>query len=253
MINWERLQYMYERKAYRIVQKHIKKILGAIPLNNVTLNTYQILIASNITEEKIKEMFVDIYTTIGYDYGKRMNKEIEKTTKNILFSESFLNDILLFFSTQGAQKIISVQATLIEDILKAIKLKLEGRESLVNLQDAIFELVSKSQTFYRWQALRIARTETTSASNFAAIRAASQANYEMTKEWIAAKDDRTRRDHRIENGQIVDFDEPFKMADGSLMMWPGDPNGKASQVINCRCTVAFKAKRDKEGMIIFKR
>lgn len=253
MINWERLQYMYERKAYRVVQKHIKKILGEIPLNNISLSNYQILVYSNITEDKIKEMFVDIYTTVGYDYNKRIKKEIERTTKNVLFSDSFLQDILVFLSGEGGAKIVSVRGTLIEDIIKAIEDKLKNDTSLINLQNAIYEIVQRSQQFYKWQALRIARTETTFASAFAAMRAASQSNFEMTKEWIAAKDDRTRKDHRLENGQVVDFKDPFIMNDGSQLQYPGDPKGTASQVINCRCTIAFKAKKDKDGNIIFKK
>jgi hypothetical protein len=244
---------MYERKAYRIVQKHIKKILGEIPLNNISLSNYQILVYSNITEDKIKEMFVDIYTTVGYDYNKRIKKEIERTTKNVLFSDSFLQDILVFLSGEGGAKIVSVRGTLIEDIIKAIEDKLKNDTSLINLQNAIYEIVQRSQQFYKWQALRIARTETTFASAYAAMRAASQSNFEMTKEWIAAKDDRTRKDHRLENGQIVDFNDPFIMNDGSQLQYPGDPKGTASQVINCRCTIAFKAKKDKDGNIIFKK
>ena len=253
MVNWERLQYMYERKSYRIVQKHIKKILENVPINNVSLGTYKILFYTNITEEQIKEMFVDIYKTVGYDYNKRIKKEIEKTTKNVLFTDSFLQDILLFLSGEGGAKIVSVRGTLIEDIVKAIENKIKDDTSLIALQDAILEIVQKSQLFYKWQALRIARTETTFASAFAAMRAASQSNYEMTKEWISVKDDRTRNDHRIENGQIVDFDEPFIMNDGTQMQYPGDPKGTPGQVINCRCTIAFKAKRDKDGNIIFKK
>lgn len=253
MINWERLQYMYERKAYRIVQKHIKKILGNVPTNNVSLGTYKILFYTNITEEQIKEMFIDLYKTVGYDYNKRIKKEIEKTTKNVLFSDSFLQDILVFLSGEGGAKIVSVRGTLIEDIIKAIETKLKDDTSLIALQDAIFEIVQQSQQFYKWQALRIARTETTFASAFAAMRAASQSNFEMTKEWVAAKDDRTRKDHRLENGQIVDFNEPFIMNDGTQMQYPGDPKGTAAQVINCRCTIAFKAKKDKDGNIIFKK
>lgn len=253
MINWERLQYMYERKSYRIVQKHIKKILGEIPLNNISLSNYQILIYSNITDEKIRDLFIDIYKEVGFDYSKRIKKEIEKNTKNVLFSESFLQDILIFLAGEGGVKIVSVRGTLIEDIIKAIQDKLKNDTSLIALQDAIFEIVNKSQQFYKYQALRIARTETTFASAFAAMREASKSNFELTKEWIAAKDDRTRRDHRLENGQIIDFNEPFIMADGSQLQYPGDPKGTAAQVINCRCTIGFKAKRDKDGNIIFKK
>lgn len=252
-MNWERLQYMYERKTYRIVQRHIKKILGEIPLNNISLSNYEILITLNITDDKIKSMLVDIYKEVGFDYSRRIKKELDKTTKNVLFSDSFLNDILIFLAGDGGNKIVSIRGTLIEDIVKAIQEKLKNDTSLIALQDAIFEIVNRSQQFYKWQALRIARTETTFASAFAAMRAASQSNFETTKEWISVKDDRTRRDHRIENGQIVDFNEAFIMADGTQMQYPGDPKGQASQVINCRCTLAFKAKRDKDGNIIFKK
>ena len=253
-MNWERLQYMYERKSYRIVQKHIKKILGDIPLNNISLANYQILIYSNITDEKIKPILVDIYKEVGFDYSKRIKKEIDKTTKNVLFTDSFLQDILTFLAGEGGSKIVSIRGTLIDDIIKAIQLKLQENATIVELQKAIFEIVNRSQQFYKWQALRIARTETTFASGYAAMRAASQYNFEVTKQWIAANDDRTRRDHRIENGQIVDLNEPFIMADGTKMMYPGDANPlvPAAQVINCRCTLAFKAKRDKDGNIIFK-
>jgi len=244
---------MYERKTYRIVQRHIKKILSEIPLNNISLSNYEILITLNITDDKIKSMLVDIYKEVGFDYSRRIKKELEKTTKNVLFSDSFLNDILIFLAGEGGNKIVSIRGTLIEDIVKAIQEKLKNDTSLIALQDAIFEIVQRSQQFYKWQALRIARTETTFASAFAAMRAASQSNYEITKEWISVKDDRTRRDHRIENGQIVDFNDPFIMNDGSQLQYPGDPKGTAAQVINCRCTIAFKAKKDKDGNIIFKK
>lgn len=42
------------------------------------------------------------------------------------------------------------------------------------------------------------------------------------------------------------------MADGRELMYAGDPQGGASQVINCRCTIRFEAKRDKEGNLIYK-
>ena len=198
-------------------------------------------------------MLVDIYKEVGFDYSRRIKKEINKTTKSVLFTDSFLNDILLFLTGEGGSKIVSIRGTLIEDIIKAIQIKIEENATLVELQKAIYEIVTKSQQFYKWQALRIARTETTFASGFAAMRTASQYNFELTKQWIAAKDDRTRKDHRIENGQIVDYNDPFIMNDGSQMMYPGDPKGKPAQVINCRCTIGFIPKKDKDGNIIFKK
>lgn len=253
-MNWDKLQYKYERLSYRIVQKHIKLILNKIPVDNANLSNYALLIELNINYNDIQKMFVELYKTIGTDYGNRIKKTLEKTRKdNILFNDELLREILLFLSNEGGIKIVSVRETLIKDILQSIGLELKKQGTVIDLRNAIYNAIGNHATFFKWQALRIARTETTSASNFAALKAGNESNLELTKEWISVKDDRTRRDHKIENGQIVDFNEPFKMADGSELSCPGDINAKASQIINCRCTIAFKGKRDADGMLILKR
>ena len=78
MVNWNKLQPLYERKAYRIVQKHVKMILSGIPVDNTNLSNYELIINLNISNEQIYTMFREIYTIIGFDYGNRINKEIEK-------------------------------------------------------------------------------------------------------------------------------------------------------------------------------
>ena len=252
-MNWFKLQSIYERKAYRIIQKHVKSIVQNLPIGNATISNYELLINTNISESQIKKMFIEVYTAIGINYGNRINNTLEKTFKaNILFNDVLLEQILLFLSNEGGIKIVSVRNTLIESLILAIKESLKENATVIEIQNAIYNIARKSGTFYKWQALRIARTETTSASGLAAFETARQSNLVMTKEWISAKDNRTRRDHIIENGQVVDLEEPFIMADGSKLLYPGDTKGRASQVINCRCTIGFKAKRDSEGMLIRK-
>ena len=252
-MNWIKLQSIYERKAYRIIQRHVKEILTKIPTNNVTRSTYELLISGNITDLQVKNMFIEIYTTIGLNYGNKVKNSLEKDIKsNILFNDVLLEQLLLFLSNEGGVKIVSVRETLIESVIEAVKKQLGENATVIDIQNAIYNVVKRSQSFYKWQALRIARTETTSASGLAAFETARQSNLVMTKEWISATDNRTRRDHIIENGQVVDLEEPFVMADGSSLLYPGDIKGKASQVINCRCTISFKGKRDENGMLIRK-
>lgn len=253
MLSWSKLQPLYERKAYRIVQKHIKAILQGIPYDSVTLYTYEATIEANISYEQITAMFKEIYQTIGLDYSKRIEKELPKAVKaNILFNEQLLKDILLFLSGEGGQKIVSVHDTLIKDIIDTIKQKIGENASLVELRDAIYDIVSKAGTFYKWQSLRIARTETTAASNFAAMKTAEQSELELQKTWIATLDSRTRRDHFRQDGQSVDLNDTFVMFSGKTVRYPGDPKADADEVINCRCTIAFTPKRDADGNLIFK-
>jgi len=253
MINWEKLQPLYERKAYRIVQRHIKNILSNIPVNNVSIGTYKYLIEANITEEQIYKMFNELYDNIVLNYGNRINKDLEKVQKqNILFNEYLLQQILLFLSNEGGVKITSVRDTLVADVIKSIEDSLKENATVIDIQNAIYEIVRQRSTFYKWQALRIARTETTSASSFAAMKTAESSNLVMVKQWISVLDKRTRLDHYSENGQRVELDEPFVMTSGQTLNYPGDSKASPSQVINCRCTVAFIPKRDADGMLILK-
>lgn len=254
-MNWQKQQKIYERKAYRIIQDHLKKILNNIPLNNTSGVTFEYLIEGNITEDKIKAMYVDIYKTIGLDYGNKINNQLEKVTKaNILFNEELLKEILLFLSNEGGLRITSVRNTLVESLIEAIKEQISVQGSLVSVRDVIYNIVYKSQQFYKWQALRIARTETTTSANFSAIVAARQSNLVLEKQWISAQDDRTRiipYDHLDMNGQKVDLESPFFVG-GENIFYPGDANASAGNTINCRCTIAFVPKRDKDGFLIRK-
>lgn len=256
MIDWQKLQPLYERKAYRIVQKHIKAILNDIPVSSTSVSTYVFLIEANITEKDIHKMFIEIYNTIGLNYANRINKEIEKVKKaNILFNEYLLQQILLFLSNEGGVKIVSVRDTLVADVIKAIKDSLGENATVIDVQNAIYAIVRKSQTFYKWQALRIARTETTSSSNFSAMKTAEASDLLMEKEWISVQDNRTRitpYDHLDMNHVKQDLDKPFFVG-GEKIEYPGDPRANPGNTINCRCTVAFIPKRDKDGALIFKR
>ena len=89
-------------------------------------------------------------------------------------------------------------------------------------------------------AIRNARTAVTSAQN-----AGRQASYEhaaemgiaVRKRWVATLDGRTRHSHRAMDGVTVAYNEPFVTPLGSVMQYPGDRDGKAGDVYNCRCTV----------------
>jgi uncharacterized protein with gpF-like domain len=102
--------------------------------------------------------------------------------------------------------------------------------------DAILDLVpSLSST----RANVIARTETHGAANYGSQEAAKQTGLPLSREWLAAADDRTRDTHRIAATQPpVGMDEKFKVGDAELM-FPGDPEGPGDEVINCRCAVGY--------------
>ena len=91
----------------------------------------------------------------------------------------------------------------------------------------------------RTSAIRSARTAVTSAQNGgrqASYDAAEKMGVVVQKEWMATKDSRTRIEHGMADGQIVDKDKPF-IVGGEELMFPGDTSAHGWNVYNCRCTM----------------
>lgn len=90
-------------------------------------------------------------------------------------------------------------------------------------------------------AVRITRTEGHRIQVQSAMDAAEQAKEhgaEVVKQWDSTLDRRTRPAHKKVDGEIREIDEKFSNG----LMFPGDPHGKASEVINCRCALLQRAK-----------
>lgn len=119
-----------------------------------------------------------------------------------------------------------------DEIISAI---LQGK-SIPEIADSIRSVAKMDEA----AGIRNARTAITGAQN-----AGRQASYEraaamgiqVTKRWMAAMDGRTRDSHRHMDGVEVPYNKPFVTPLGSVMMYPGDINGKAGDVYNCRCTM----------------
>ena len=90
---------------------------------------------------------------------------------------------------------------------------------------------------------RIARTEVGFAMDtghqHGARIAAAEHDLPLEKGWSAALDERTRDAHAAMHGEIVPLDAPFSNG----LQYPHDPNGPASEVVNCRCTVFHRVAR----------
>lgn len=105
-------------------------------------------------------------------------------------------------------------------------------------------LMSVAQMNYN-AAVRYARTMTTSAQNagrYESFHRAKKLGVDLTIEWQATLDGRTRHEHRMMHGQRRNVDEPF-IVDGVKILYPAQISGPGSSDIpqemiwNCRCTL----------------
>ncbi len=92
-----------------------------------------------------------------------------------------------------------------------------------------------------YNAMRITRTEAHRISQQAAYDALKKAKdngADVVKQWDATLDKRTRPSHARVDGEIRELDESFSNG----LMRPGDPRGRAAEVINCRCQLLQRAR-----------
>lgn len=85
-------------------------------------------------------------------------------------------------------------------------------------------------------AIRNARTMSTGAENAGRMDSYKRAEgmgIIVEEEWSATLDGRTRHSHRMVDGERVKIGEKFSNG----VLFPGDPDGPAGEIYNCRCTL----------------
>lgn len=86
------------------------------------------------------------------------------------------------------------------------------------------------------RAMRIARTEggrIQSKADLDCAYRAKELGCDTVKQWNATLDGNTRSSHQKLHKEWRELDEPFSNG----LMYPGDPNGRAAEVCNCRCSL----------------
>lgn len=124
-------------------------------------------------------------------------------------------------------KVTRVNETVRREITNAILAGLSENESVTQIRSRVRETFKSSAS----RSLNIARTETAQSSNgarFVAFRMEGVSEHE----WSSSDDEHVREAHANEDGSIVRLGEIFPETG---LLHPGDLNGPAEQVVNCRC------------------
>lgn len=196
-----------------------------------------------------------LYTKVGVFYTRKTIREIKaQEEKAFGIDAEWIARIIEYFGTNLLNKaVLPISETNRQDILKVLTY---GTEQGWSFDRMAFELERPDLSL--WKARQIVRTELLKAQNAGKDVGAEESEFETVKQWIAAKDERTRRSHREVDGKYVEavsgkFAVRKKKGGFDMMSGPGDAEASAENVINCRCTSAVVAKRDENGRLIRKR
>lgn len=257
-----KLHSTYERKALRMILKEFQALGKKIPYEVLTPENAEGIIKLTLNEAGLEKALFKIHLTIGKSYGNlearryRKFREQKRFKPLPLFNEAFQLFLINYFQQEGGNQITLLTETYVAAVVEEIvKSKVEN-ETIIQMRDRIFKAVNKPN-FYKWQAWRIARTETTSAMNTAAMVSSDVSGLVMEKVWYTYRDSRVRDTHRAMEGKVIPSKELFTLPSGVKMRFPGDKTAigrskdVAGDLINCRCSVSHRAKLDENGLFIF--
>lgn len=164
----------------------------------------------------------------------------------------------MFVERYGAAKVARIFDTTRRQLLQLV---LEGQQEGLPIDAIARRMREAVPQLARLRASTIARTETHAANRFANQAVARESRFPMVKKWAAITSDSRTRDfgegdgvidshnHRAMDGVRLPLDVPYmvptEFGTKEPLMFPGDPNGTAGNVINCRCAETYRrADRD---------
>lgn len=254
---WLKQHRSYERRAFRILQNAFRRAARNIPFENLQIDNYEQLIKLNIDKDVFADAYERLYFVIGIENGRWSGNMINEDLKrfdNDIFTRGFRRELIAWLRVNAGQRITSVRSGFITFILDILEEGIATGKAIPEISREIQNLIGSS-SFYRWQAMRIARTESTAAANWGAIQSGSGTGLVLDKVWISSNNERTRRtppdkfDHLVMDG-IKTEQEGFFDVQGDNLEFPGDPRGQAGNIINCRCAVSLVPRRDANGRLI---
>ena len=245
----------YEKRANTRLLKVFKGWAKDIHLSG-TQSQWIHQIDEQFKEEDLIKAYSDIYTKIGLVHGNRIGKAANMQKKDFnpnFFEEAYERYVSLYLQQSGMGRIYEVRNTFIAFMADMMTDPSFGDNPDPSTVATWIQNQSRKRNFFRWQALRIARTESTAASNLGGMNAIKDSGYAMDKVWVSAQDSRSRRkpdqwfDHLHMNGKSVRADSKFVMGStkGHIdeLEYPGDPKGHPANIINCRCTLIYKPRK----------
>lgn len=201
----------------------------------------------NINGDYINVKMGDVIGSLYRTAATIAFRKYKPSMKSFGDNSSIVDQILAYLKDFLLQKVVLPISQTTIDQIEAV-LQTAQREGW-GVDKTVKELEDTSLTKFR--ARLIVRTETVKATNITQLAAADNEDFEMEKQWIAIKDTRTRRSHSHlgVDGERIPLDAVYSNG----LMFPGDPNGDAEEVCNCRCTQGYFAARDLNGKLIPKK
>jgi hypothetical protein len=257
---WQDYRKLYANALKQYSPKFKKELQNQV-------NTYcRTLDYNKISDKALKKTIYKLHLAMGTKMALISESAVKKSVKGVYVpmeyksakTDAFQYAIIQVLQNDGLDQLAAdITNTTKEQIRRFL---IQSAEKNYTLPETIALLRTSGITDYR--AELIARTETGRAANIGSMVGATSTGLVTIKEWISARDNRTRReprdhtDHLIMDGVKLPMEKQFQVPNNQvglgyeLMDHPCDSKASAANVCNCRCTLGYEAVRGANGKLL---
>ena len=238
MMNAFTKQYWREgRRVLMASTQSVIDLVGLVPIEEVKARAERML-----DTPEMRKYLSDIWVNVGSWFANDMiSKAVQrKSDDDYDFWRQAYNDYISSRAAIKGASIARTQASLVNMVIDLVQAQgLRDGESIDVISERIKrELEKRLTTVQKWEAERIARTEVIGAANKGSFDGVMASGLDVKKQWLTSGLPGVRGSHQInESLGLV----PMNYVYEGNTRHPGDPNGEAGEIINCRCTIIYEA------------
>jgi hypothetical protein len=257
---WQDYRKLYANALKQYSPKFKKELQNQVNIYCRTLDY------NKISDKALKKTIYKLHLAMGTKMALISESAVKKSVKGVYVpmefksakTDAFQYAIIQVLQNDGLDQLAAdITETTKEQIRRFL---IQSAEQNLTMAQTIALLRTSGITDYR--AELIARTETGRAANIGSMVGATATGLVTLKEWIAARDNRTRReprdhtDHLIMDGTKLPMEKQFQVPNNQvglgyeLMDHPCDSKASAANVCNCRCTLGYEAVRGANGKLL---
>jgi hypothetical protein len=228
---------LYWRKGRKTLYQNSRRVVELI--GNVPIDQIKSRAANMLDSVELKDYIMGLWRDTGSYFARDMNGKLmtRQSKETDLWEEAYMRYMEARIGAK-TMAIARTEATLINSVIDLVVQ--EGYTqgySIDRLTSRIKrELDKRLRAVHEWEAERIARTEVIGAANKGSFDGALSTGLDVQKGWLTSGLKGTRDSHQMYEGMgFVPMNYDYNIG----LKHPGDPNGSAEEIINCRCTIIY--------------
>ena len=185
--------------------------------------------------EKISKPYISKGVESGY---RRAEIQLSRAGKSLKTKYNWDDQFVVARVMKMAESVTKTTAARIDKICADVRPQKELVETVSVSFDELLKAINEEFDSFDSRALSISETELVGSMNWGTLDGYRDGDAEG-KEWLSQQDEKVRDgeyNHNLD-GTVIALNQKFETGTPGGLEYPGDSNGDAGDVINCRCTM----------------